>query len=72
MAFIDYVSADQVPESDRVADDDNILRIHNVHSRVLKLHYDLYIELMHRKGPLSRVRREMIGVVVSSINGCMY
>lgn len=72
MAFIKYLSPDDLPESDRVPDDDNILRIHSVHSRVLKLHYDLYVELMHRPGPLTRVQREMIGTTVSSINGCEY
>ena len=72
MAFIKYLSNAEFPETDRVADDDNILRIHSVHSRMLKLHYDLYVELMHRRGPLSRVQREIIGTVVSSLNGCVY
>ena len=72
MAFIKYLAPADIAESDRVADDDNILRIHGVHSRVIKLHYDLYVELMHRSGPLSRIQREMIGTTVSSINGCVY
>ena len=72
MAFIKYVSKLDIPKADQVPDDDNILRIHGVHSRVLKLHYELYIELMHRPGPLSRLQREIIGTVVSSINGCDY
>ncbi|MFT5301904.1 MAG: hypothetical protein ACI87E_000945 [Mariniblastus sp.] len=72
MAFIKYLDPAQIPAADRVADNDNILQIHGVHSRVLKLHYDLYLELMHREGPVSRVQREMIGTVVSSINGCVY
>ena len=72
MAFIDYVSADEIPEQDRVGDDDNILRIHSVHSRVMKLHFDLYVELMHRSSPLSRTQREMIATVVSSLNACHY
>jgi hypothetical protein len=37
---------------------DNILRIHGVHSRVMRLHFDLYIELMRASGPLTRVQRE--------------
>ena len=72
MAFIDYLPADQISETDRVDDNDNILRIHGVHSRVIKLHFDLYVELMKRPGPLTRVQREMIGTTVSAINGCVY
>ncbi len=72
MAFINYVSPELIPESDRISDDDNILRIHSVHSRVLKLHYQLYVELMHRPSPITRVQREMIGTLVSSLNGCVY
>ena len=72
MAFIEYMSRETIPESDRIADDDNILRIHGVHSRMLKLHYELYVELMHRPGPITRAQREMIGTMVSSINGCVY
>jgi hypothetical protein len=72
MAFIKYVSPELIPESDRISDEDNILRIHAVHSRMLKLHYELYVELMHRPGPITRIQREMIGTMVSSINGCVY
>lgn len=72
MAFIDYVPADDVPETDRVPDEDNILRIHGVHPRTIRLHYDLYRELMHGAGGLSPVRREMIAVVVSAANECHY
>lgn len=72
MAFIDYLSEDQIPEEDRVADRDNIIQIHGVHSRTLKQHYELYRELMYAKGPLTRVQREMIAVVVSAANDCHY
>lgn len=72
MAFIKYVPEDQIPAEDRVSDTDNILRIHGVHSRLMRRHYDLYVELMHRRGPLSRVQRELIAVVVSAANGCHY
>ena len=72
MAFIQYVPEDQIPAEDRVSDTDNILRIHGVHSRLMRRHYDLYVELMHRRGPLSRVQRELIAVVVSAANGCHY
>jgi hypothetical protein len=72
MAFISYVQDSDIPERDRVSDDDNIIRIHGVHSRVMRHHYDLYIELMRRKSPLTRRQREMIGVVVSAYNDCHY
>lgn len=72
MAYIKYIPADKIPESDRVPDQDNIVRIHGVHSRIMKQHYELYKELMYGKGPLSRIRREMIAVVVSAANACHY
>lgn len=69
MAYIEY---SEVTGADSVPDTDNILRIHGVHPRTMKLHYDLYRELMYAPGPLSRVRREMIAVVVSARNQCLY
>ena len=72
MAYIEYVPEEKIPETDRIRDRDNILRIHGVHSRVMRQHYDLYVQLMHRPGPLSRAQREMIGVVVSATNACHY
>jgi alkylhydroperoxidase family enzyme len=72
MAFIRYVPESQIPEADRVPDRDHIIRIHGVHPRVMRHHYDLYIEVMHRPGPLSRRRREMIAVRVSALNECHY
>ena len=72
MAFIDYVPPDQIPESCRVDDDDNILRIHGVHPEVMRMHYELYVQLMHRSGPISRLNRETVAVVISAINQCHY
>ncbi|KAA3612365.1 MAG: hypothetical protein DWQ05_20440 [Calditrichaeota bacterium] len=72
MAFIDYIPLENIPEKDRVSDKDNILRIHGVHSRIMKKHYDLYRELMYSSGLLSRMQREMIAVVVSKENECHY
>lgn len=72
MAFIEYVSEGLIPIDDRVPDQDNILRIHGVHSRTMRQHYDLYKQLMYGKGPLSRIQREMIAVVVSAANKCRY
>ena len=72
MAFINYIDEDAIPPEDRVPDSDNILRIHGVHSRTMRQHYDFYRELMYGKSPLSRIQREMIAVVVSAANECRY
>ena len=72
MSFIDYVPDEAIPDQDRVPDRDNIIRIHGVHSAVMRQHYELYVQLMHRAGPLSRRQREMIALAVSARNGCHY
>lgn len=72
MAFIDYIPFDQVPAEWQVNDPDNIIQIHGVHPQTLRHHYDLYIELMRKRGALSRVQREMIAVAVSAANRCHY
>jgi alkylhydroperoxidase family enzyme len=73
MAFISYSPAEEIPEADRVDDDDNIIRISSVHSRFLKRHHDLYFDLMVKnRGSLTRIQRELIAVVVSAANGCHY
>jgi alkylhydroperoxidase family enzyme len=72
VAYIPYRPQEEIPERDRVPDSDNILRIHGVHPRIMRHHYDLYFELMWQVGPLTRVQREMVAVVVSSLNGCHY
>lgn len=72
MAFIDYVPSDRLSPEDRVADPDHIIQIHAVHPAVMRQHYELYKQLMHRAGPLSRRERELIGVRVSALNRCHY
>ena len=72
MAFIRYVREQDLTASERVPDPDNILQIHAVHPAVMRHHYDLYLELMHRDGPLTRRQREMLAVRVSALNGCHY
>jgi len=72
MAFIAYVPSDALSPEDRVADPDNIIQIHAVHPAVMRQHYELYKQLMHRAGPLSRRERELLGVRVSALNGCHY
>ena len=72
MAFISYVPEGQILEADRVPDRDHIIRIHGVHPRSMRQHYDLYLELMRGPSPLSRIQREMIAVAVSAANHCHY
>jgi hypothetical protein len=72
MAFIRYLSEAEQPVAYRVPDTDNILQIHGVHSEVMRQHYELYLELMHRPGPLTRQQRETLAVRVSALNGCHY
>ncbi len=72
MAFIRYVDDNDIPESDQVPARDNIIRIHGIHSRTMRHHYEMYRELMAGRSPLTRVQREMIAVVVSAINECRY
>ncbi|MCF6238551.1 MAG: carboxymuconolactone decarboxylase family protein [Candidatus Marinimicrobia bacterium] len=72
MAFIKYISAKDQPAEDRVSDNDHILQIHSVHSKLLKMHLALYKELMYGSSPLSRIQRELIAVVVSAENECHY
>ena len=72
MAYIRYWPDEDVPEADRIADNDNILQIHRVHPAVMRQHHELYLQLMHRPGPLTRLQREMIAVRVSAVNACHY
>jgi alkylhydroperoxidase family enzyme len=72
MAFIEYLPEEQIPLKWRVDDQDNIIQIHGVHPQTMRHHYDLYIQLMRRRSPLTRIQREMIAVVVSAENQCHY
>ena len=72
MAFIRYVPARDLAPEDRVSDPDNIIQIHAVHPAVMRQHFDLYREVMHNPGPLSRREREMLAVRVSGLNHCPY
>jgi alkylhydroperoxidase family enzyme len=51
---------------------DNILRIHSINTSTLKGHYELYSSAMKGSKDLSRKCREMIAVVVSTVNQCHY
>jgi alkylhydroperoxidase family enzyme len=81
MAYIDYVEKDAAsPELATLYDRyrvpggevDNILRIHGLNPPSLEAHFGLYKTLMRGKSDLSRKQREMIAVVVSTINECHY
>lgn len=51
---------------------DNILKVHSLHPETLRAHIDLYRTVMYGRSAITRVEREMIGVVVSKINACHY
>ena len=51
---------------------DNILKIHSLNPESLAAHVTLYKTLMYGKSPLRRTDREMIAVVLSTINQCHY
>jgi len=51
---------------------DNVLKIHSLNPPSLEGHFLFYRKLMYGKSDLSRVQREMIAVVISTINKCHY
>ena len=51
---------------------DNIMKIHSLNVNTLKGHYELYLTAMKGTKDLSHKQREMVAVVVSTINQCHY
>ena len=51
---------------------DNILKIHSLNPESLAAHVQLYKTVMFGKSPIPRIDREMIALLVSSINQCHY
>ena len=52
---------------------DNILKIHSLDPDSLTWHIDMYRQLMYGRGSsLKRTQREMVAVVVSTLNRCRY
>ena len=49
-----------------------IVRAMSLWPRVLRASMGLYGEIMHGASPLSKRQREMIAVVVSTVNECHY
>ena len=54
MAFIRYVTDQELPSADRVPDSDNILQIHGVHPHVMHQHYQLYRTMLDYAEKLTR------------------
>ena len=50
----------------------NIVSIMSLNPRALKGSLDFYGAIMQGKSPLSRSQREMLAVVVSATNHCVY
>ena len=50
----------------------NIMKIHSLNPQTMLDHRALYRTLMFGPSPLKRYQREMIGTVVSALNGCHY
>jgi hypothetical protein len=50
----------------------NIMKVHSLNPRSMVAHRVLYRTLMFGPSPLKRYQREMIGVVVSALNECVY
>lgn len=76
--IIDYENADK-PLKDiydhLIASRGKLAEVHKIQSlnpESIVRHMDLYVHLMYGKSPLKRAQREMIGVVVSICNSCIY
>lgn len=51
---------------------DHIIKIHSLNPKSMKGHFDMYAHLMRGRSELSRIQREMIAVVASTVNDCHY
>lgn len=47
-------------------------QIQSLRPESIKAHMNLYMEIMYSHSELSRAERELIGIVVSIVNGCNY
>ena len=50
----------------------HIMKVHSLHPQSMLDHRALYETLLFGRSPLKRYQREMIGTVVSAVNGCHY
>lgn len=51
---------------------DNIMKIHSLNPKSMQTHFELYAHLMRGRSDLMRTQREMIAIVVSAVNHCLY
>ncbi len=51
---------------------DNVLRVHSLHPEGMAAHWRLYRAVMRPTRTLRKAEREMIALVVSTLNGCHY
>lgn len=81
MAYIRYIPEEKASDELRAlyqkyrsphGDVDHILKIHCHNPASMVGHAEYYRHLMFGKSELSRVQREMIAVVVSTLNRCEY
>ncbi len=61
--------AERDPNTGRV---DHILKVHSLLPETLGDHARLYHSILHRLGRTSLADRELLGLVVSNLNGCKY
>jgi uncharacterized peroxidase-related enzyme len=50
----------------------NLMKIHSLNPKTMQKHMDLYLSIMFGKSNLSRQERELIAIIVSSLNNCNY
>jgi alkylhydroperoxidase family enzyme len=50
----------------------HIYKVHSLNPRSMLAHHVLYRTLIFGRSPLKRYQRELIGTLVSAINGCHY
>ena len=50
----------------------NIMKIHSLNPKAMQSHLDLYMSIMFSNSNLSREEKELLAVVVSAINNCVY
>lgn len=49
-----------------------VLKIQSLHPASIRSHVNFYMDIMFSKTALSRAEKELIAVVVSVANGCLY
>jgi len=81
MAFIETIEYEQATGDLRKIYDElignrgklaDVHKIQSLHPETIVSHINLYKDIMFGHSPLKRYQREMIGVVVSSVNQCEY